>query len=165
MGKLALLFIALPLAELLTLVRLGHAIGGLPTLLLVLGSGLLGGLIARAEGLRVLAQMRQAFSTGTMPSHDVLHGGLMLCAAALLIVPGVITDVLALLLLIPWSRRLIAARLLSSVERAIEEGKLRVVHQARSRAEWSRPGPSPVIDTEGETVMESEAAKPPRLNS
>src|ERR1700712_189560 len=125
MGKLGLVLILLPVAELLTLVRLADAIGGWPTFLLVLASGVLGALIARAEGLRVLAQTRQAFATGTMPSQNVLNDVLVFVAAALLIVPGVITDVFALLLLVPWIRRLIAASVIARVGRAVEQGRLR----------------------------------------
>lgn len=169
MGKLALVFIALPFAELLTLVRLAHAIGGFPTLLIVLGSGVIGALIARAEGLRVLAQTRQAFASGIVPSHDVLNEVLILIAAVLLIVPGVITDVIALALLLPPSRRFIGARLMASVERAIEEGKLRVASQVRA-AQWrppSQPDRGSIIDTEGETIEATvvEPEDPKRLNS
>jgi UPF0716 protein FxsA len=179
MGKLALIFILLPVAELLTLVRLADAIGGWPTFLLVLASGLLGALIARAEGLRVLAQTRQAFSTGTMPSQNVLNDVLVFVAAALLIVPGVITDVIALVLLVPWSRRLVAASVIARVGRAVEEGRLRVVasqaNQANQAAQAGRvdpframpqAGPNAVIDTDGETVdshVVSEDTKPPQL--
>ena len=173
MGKLALVFILLPVAELLTLVRLADAIGGWQTFLLVLASGLLGALIARAEGLRVLAQARQAFSTGTMPSQNVLNDVLVFVAAALLIVPGVITDVIALVLLIPWSRRLVAASVIARVGRAVEQGRLRVVATQAAQAGRVDPflaspqsGPNAVIDTEGETVdshVVSEDTKPPQL--
>jgi UPF0716 protein FxsA len=175
MGKLGLVLILLPVAELLTLVRLADAIGGWPTFLLVLASGLLGALIARAEGLRVLAQTRQAFSTGTMPSQNVLNDVLVFVAAALLIVPGVITDVFALLLLVPWSRRLIAASVIARVGRAVEQGRLRVVATQAQATQAGRvdlfrtttqSGPNAVIDTEGETVdshVVSEDTKPPQL--
>jgi UPF0716 protein FxsA len=175
MGKLGLVLILLPVAELLTLVRLADAIGGWPTFLLVLASGLLGALIARAEGLRVLAQTRQAIATGTMPSQNVLNDVLVFVAAALLIVPGVITDMIALALLVPWSRRLIAASVIARVGRAVEQGRLRVVATQAQATQagrvdpfraMPRSGPNAVIDAEGETVdshVVSEDSKPPQL--
>lgn len=173
MGKLALVFILLPVAELLTLVRLADAIGGWPTFLLVLASGVLGALIARAEGLRVLAQTRQAIASGTLPSQNVLNDVLVFVAAALLIIPGVITDLIAIALLIPWTRRIIAASAVARVGRAVEQGRLRVVATQAAQASRADPfraatqsEPNAVIDTEGETVeshVVSEDAKPPRL--
>jgi UPF0716 protein FxsA len=171
MGKLALLFTALPLAELFVLFKLGDLIGGWRTVLIVLASAIVGAFIARAEGLRVLAHWREALGTGVMPSEGVLRGMLILFACALLITPGVLTDVLAIALLIPWSRQLIAKRVTARVERAMAQGSLRVVQaQARAvapRKSAERPGPPRVIDVEGETVEQNGAPEGAgrRLNS
>jgi UPF0716 protein FxsA len=169
MGKLVLLFTTLPLVELFLLLELSDVVGGWTTVMLVLASGILGAVVARAEGLRVLAQWRQTLATGSMPSDGVMSGMLLLLGCALLITPGVLTDVVAIALLLPWSRRWIAARLTERVERAIAQGNLRVVH-ARARAApfgpsgraARRSAPS-VIDVEGESV-EAERSHP-RLDS
>ena len=169
MGKFSLLLLALPVAELLLLVRLADAIGGFRTFLLVVASGVIGAQIARMAGWQVIAQSQKALATGSIPSESVLNGALLMLAGVLLITPGVITDGLALVLLIPWSRRFIGKRLVARIERAVAEGKLRVVQaqQVDPFRRAARPGPSMVIDTEGEPVEASvsapEDAKPPRL--
>lgn len=172
MGKYVLLLLALPVAELFVLVRLADAIGGLRVFLLVLVSGLIGLQIARQAGLHVIAQTQKAFATGSSPSDSVLNGALLLLAAVLLIIPGVITDVLAIMLLIPWSRRLIGEALFAQVRRAVAEGKLHVT-QARPMDPWGthsvRHPQDTVIDTEGETVESTETTSkdqsPPQLGS
>lgn len=170
MGKYVLLLLALPVAELLVLVRLADAIGGWRVFLLLVASGLIGAQIARMAGLQVIAQSQKAFATGTLPSESVLNGAWLLLAAVLLITPGLITDGLAIVLLIPWSRRLIGKSVMSRIERAVAEGKFRVM-QARPIDPWRSPrhDRSAVIDTEGETVessvTRSEDDTPPRLGS
>lgn len=170
MGKLVLLFTTLPLVELFLLLELSDVVGGWTTVLLVLVSGILGAVVARAEGVRVLAQWRQTLATGSMPSDGVMSGMLLLLGCALLITPGVLTDALALALLLPWSRRWIAQRLTERVERAISQGHLRVVHaHARAGSPFdmgarsARHSAPSVIDVEGESV---DADRPrPRLDS
>jgi UPF0716 protein FxsA len=171
MGKLLLLLIAVPVAELLVLMQLADAIGGLRAFLLVVASGLIGVQIARMAGWQVIAQSQKALATGTIPSESVLHGALLMLAGMLLITPGVITDGLAVVLLIPWSRRFIGKRLVSRSARAVAEGKLRVV-QAQQAVPWNAAAqrkPNMVIDAEGETVASSvsgsEDVKPPRFSS
>jgi UPF0716 protein FxsA len=173
MGKYVLLVLALPVAELFVLERLADAIGGWRVFLLLVASGLIGAQIARMAGLQVIAQSQKAIATGTLPSASVLNGALLLLAAVLLITPGVITDGLAVLLLIPWSRHLIGKSVVSRIERAVAEGNLRVM-QTRPVDAWNartgaRRDPNMVIDTEGETVESSvtgpEDDSPPRLGS
>jgi UPF0716 protein FxsA len=157
MGKLALFLILLPVAELSVLGRLVDGIGGWPTFLLVLASGALGALSARAEGLRVLAQARQALSKGEAPNDSMLNSALILVGSALLIVPGVITDLLAVALFIPASRRWIAKRLIARIERTIAQGNVRVVTMQQARVDPRTA--AQVIDTEGETVEADDSPK------
>ena len=169
MGKYVLLLLALPVAELFVLVRLADAIGGWRVFLLVLASGLIGAQVARLAGLHVIAQSQKAIATGTLPSASVLNGALLLLAAVLLITPGVITDVLAIVLLIPWSRRLVGESVVARIERAVAEGQLRVMQSRPVGQARARHDPNMVIDTEGETVESTvtrpEDDTPPRLGS
>lgn len=172
MGKLVLLLLALPVVELVVLVRLADAIGGWRVFLLVLASGLIGAQLARMAGWQVIAQSQKAIATGKIPT-DVLNGALLFLASVFLMIPGLVSDALAIVLIIPWSRRAIGRRVVAGIERAVEEGKLRVVAaQARQTEAWrgaARPDPNMVIDTDGETVEStvttSEDVKPPRLGS
>ncbi|HOG50488.1 MAG TPA: FxsA family protein [Lentisphaeria bacterium] len=109
---LVLLFIGLPAIEILCLVTLGSAIGLLPTLILILGAGLLGAYLIRLEGLRALRQVQEALATGRNPSRQVLDGLAILVAGIALIFPGFFSDLVALFLLFGPTRRVAIALLL-----------------------------------------------------
>jgi UPF0716 protein FxsA len=110
-GKLLLLLVLLPLAELYLLLHLGERLGALPVLGLLLLSAVLGLLLARTEGARVLRQVQVALARGQMPDEAMASGALVVVGGALLVLPGVISDVIGLVLLVPPSRRLVASRL------------------------------------------------------
>ncbi|HSJ06430.1 MAG TPA: FxsA family protein [Longimicrobiales bacterium] len=113
-------FVILPVVELALLIRLGQWAGLLPTLLLVVATGVLGAALARREGLRTLLQIRSDLRGGRFPMGRLLDGVLILVAGALLLTPGVLTDLVGFAFLVPVSRgalkRLVAARVRSMVE-------------------------------------------------
>jgi UPF0716 protein FxsA len=163
-GKLFLLFTVLPLIDLYLLLRIGDAIGGLATLALVLVTGALGAMLARAEGLRVLRSFQESMATGVMPRDGVLSGVLLLLGGALLIAPGVLTDAIGLVLLVPYTRRRIAALLATRMQQAIERGSLRVVQTRIDPRGYGSPrGDEDVIDTEGEPVPPPSPDDAPKL--
>jgi len=127
LGRLALLFVVLPIVELILLIRIGQAMGVLPTLALVLATGLVGAILARAEGVRVLWTVRRELMAGRLPSQALQDGAAILVGAALLLTPGVLTDLLALSLLFPPTRRRIQAAVRQSIERRVRDGAMRVV--------------------------------------
>ena len=152
MGKWILLFFALPAIDLFVLVKLGREIGAQTALLLSLASAFAGVLLARAVGLRQLRQWRTSLAEGRAPSQNVVDALLMLLACAWLILPGVISDALALLLLIPACRHWVAARATARFMSAVERGTMQLnVHMQQP---MHRPGPrsQDVIEVEGETV-------------
>jgi UPF0716 protein FxsA len=164
-AKLLLLFTVLPLIDLYLLLRIGEAMGGLATLALVLVTGALGAMLARAEGLRVLRAFQEAVSLGVVPRDGVLSGALLLLGGALLVTPGILTDAIGLLLLVPFTRRRIAALLAARMQRAIERGSIRVV-QARFDPRAGGPfrtGAEEVIDAEGESVPTRPPDDAPKL--
>lgn len=111
MPFLLALLIGLPLAEIAVLIALGTQIGLWATLALLLLAGLAGMLLIRASGLAVLWQAREAAAAGRSPAGALLAGAFTVVAGILLIVPGFLTDFLALLLLIPAFQALIVRRL------------------------------------------------------
>jgi UPF0716 protein FxsA len=102
--RLALLFIGLPLVELAILVRLGMWIGFWPTMGIVVATGILGGLLAHAQGLIVWVRIQRELAEGRMPASPLVDGFLILIGGILLLTPGLLTDLLGFLLLIPWTR-------------------------------------------------------------
>lgn len=125
---LFLAFTVVPLLELYLLIGIGRQVGVLPTLGMVLVTGLIGAWLAKREGMRVIRNWRMATSQGRLPEDGILSGALVLVGGVLLITPGVITDVMGFLLLIPVTRRFIAARLRRGLERKMQAGTLRVRH-------------------------------------
>ena len=82
LGRLALLFIVVPLIELILLVELGRRIGLLPTLALVIVTGITGATMARLEGLRVFFQFQIEMGSGRLPGQAMLDGVSVLIGGA-----------------------------------------------------------------------------------
>jgi UPF0716 protein FxsA len=102
----AVLFILYTLAELAAVIFVAKAIGVLATLLLLLVFSLAGAWLAKREGLAAWRRFQFATAEGRVPTREVADGAMVLLAGALLLVPGFLTDVLGLLLLIPATRAL-----------------------------------------------------------
>jgi UPF0716 protein FxsA len=155
MGWLLLLFIALPAAELALLIEIGRRIGTFETLALIVVTGVVGASMARSQGLRVIAQIREQTTAGEMPAESLLDGLIILIASALLVTPGVLTDVFGFLCLVPAFRGVVKRNLVRRLERAVKENRVRVVvrgHAQMGGTVWSTPldpdreGPRQEID-------------------
>ena len=170
MAKLVLLFAVGLLVELWLLLQIGEQIGFWPTVGMAAGTAVLGAALAKHEGRRVLAGWREAMAAGRAPEEGITSGVLVLVGAALLIAPGVLTDVVGLLLLFPPTRRPIARAVRRWIERrATASGSaggddggaqwnVRVIQfDGAPPGEWSASEPFPeprgeVIDVEPERV-------------
>ena len=118
------LFTLVPLLELYLLIRLGTYVGAVDTIAIVIGTGVAGGLLAKSQGLAVLDRMRTELNQGRLPAESLLDGLLILIAGAMLVTPGLLTDGLGLLLLIPWSRKAIKSWLKRKMQEKISEGEI-----------------------------------------
>lgn len=127
LGRLALLFVVVPILELMLLIELGQVVGLLPTLALVLLTGVTGAWLARAEGLRVFLQFQRELASGKLPGQALMDGISVLVGGAFLLTPGVLTDFVGFSLLLPPSRRWIQRRIRARLERQIADGTIRVV--------------------------------------
>jgi UPF0716 protein FxsA len=110
---LPLFFVLLPLLEIAGFVVVGREIGALATVGLVILSSIAGSLLLRHQGFGVMARVRTEMDAGRDPSRQLAHGAMIVLAAILLIIPGFITDIVALLFLLPPVRDL-AWRLLKN---------------------------------------------------
>ena len=104
MGLLVVLFILLPIAEIYVIVRVGEAIGILPTLALLIVDGFLGAALARSQGRAAWARFNRALGEGRVPAREVFDGAMIIAGGAFLLAPGFITDAIGLLLLLPPTR-------------------------------------------------------------
>jgi len=124
LARLGLLFVLVPILELMLLIRIGEWVGLWPTLALVVLTGATGAALARAEGLRVLWQFRSELERGRLPGRALQDGIAVLVGGAFLVTPGILTDLAGLTLLFPPTRRWIQARVRASLERRIREGTI-----------------------------------------
>ncbi|HVZ30830.1 MAG TPA: FxsA family protein [Polyangiaceae bacterium] len=164
MGLLFLAFTLVPLIELSLLIRIGRVIGAGNTLLFVIAMGVLGAVLAKRQGRRVLREWREAMAAGRVPEEGVLGGVLVIVGGLLLIAPGVLTDVAGLFCLVPATRRLIARALSHYLARRAAPGQVhnygfewpprppQSPYDAGPRSAPPRPRSEDVIDTEGEEI-------------
>ena len=102
---LLLLFIAVPLAEIYLLIKVGGLIGAGLTVALVVLTAVIGAFVMRVQGFLTLRRAREALERGEIPALELLEGALLIIAAALLLTPGFVTDTVGFALLVPAVRR------------------------------------------------------------
>lgn len=105
MGRLFLLFTLTPVIELYLLLKVGSLIGAVPTVGLVLLTGFVGAALARREGTKALADLMDTTRRGALPHAALFDAVAVFIGGALLLTPGIVTDAVGVLLLIPQTRR------------------------------------------------------------
>ncbi|MGY4531006.1 UPF0716 protein FxsA [Pseudomonas sp. TE3786] len=127
------LFLLFPIIELAVLIKVGSAIGVLPTLLLIIGSGVLGAVLLRVAGVATAWRARERLARGELPEQEMLEGLLIAVGGGLLLLPGFISDIFGLLCLLPFTRRLIVGKLRQrAAEQALRQRAFADDLQARS---------------------------------
>jgi UPF0716 protein FxsA len=131
-GRLLFLFILVPLLELYILIKIGGYLGAFQTVALVVFTALLGIVLVRFEGLKTLQQIRQSLSKGIVPAEEMVDGVLIFIGGILLIIPGLLTDLFALVLLIPYTRTIFKRWLRRRFDRMIASGNIRLNYYGRN---------------------------------
>ena len=103
-AKLLLLFTLVPILELSLLIWLGQIIGLWTTITIVIITGLLGASLAKWQGFIIIKQVKNDLNLGKIPGDSLIDGLLILIAGALLLTPGITTDLLGIALLLPPTR-------------------------------------------------------------
>jgi UPF0716 protein FxsA len=132
MNYFILFLIAFPLLEIAILIKVGAHLGVFNTILLILVTGALGAAMARIQGFIILQKISESLNRGVMPSQDILDGGLILAGAICLLDPGIIGDVLGLILLVPWTRALVRNLLALLIKRKLDRGEVITIRPLRS---------------------------------
>src|SRR5215211_4843473 len=101
---LVLIFIVLPVAEIYVIIKVGEAIGVLPTIAILVLDALLGSALLRHQGRAAWRRFNEALAEGRVPAREVFDGAMVILGGAFLITPGFITDAIGLLLLLPPTR-------------------------------------------------------------
>lgn len=156
-----LFLIVVPVLELAVLIKVGQKIGVWPTVALVVMTAFTGILIISQQSFTVLRRTLEAASEGRPPVAQVLDGLFLMAAGALFLTPGLMTDVLALLLLVPPVRRLIAhwsmGHLLRYAQMDAGADGEPAHHRPDERRHPGRAHDGPVIEGEFERLGETPA--------
>ena len=145
---LLLLFIGLPMVEIYVLIKVGHELGALWTIALLIGIAALGSALLRLQGLATLANVQAAMARGELPTETILEGLVLLLAGVLMVTPGFVTDIAGFLFLLPPVRRGLARALGASL-------MLRVMRGSGTRATGARGAPAQQV-MEGDYRVERE---------
>lgn len=138
LARLALLFVVVPILELVLLIQVGQFVGLLPTLALVVFTGVAGAALARAEGLRVFFSFQSELASGRLPGQALLDGISVLIGGAFLLTPGILTDIAGFSLILPPTRRWIQKRMRARMASSIEKGTINMVVMGPEG--WRRAG-------------------------
>ncbi|GEL07358.1 FxsA family protein [Salisediminibacterium halotolerans] len=135
MGKIfLLLLIIVPALEIGVLILSGNTIGVIPTILLIILTGVLGAALAKKEGLNALRTAQLQASQGQVPGSVLLDGICILVGGVVLLTPGFITDAIGFLLLIPQTRAVFKGFLKRLFEKLMRNGQMVYV----SRNAWNQ---------------------------
>ncbi len=130
---LLLLFIVVPIVELYFLIKVGSIIGVIPTILIVIGTAVLGTALLRQQGLATLQRYQQSLSSGRLPAQEMIEGLALVFGGALLLTPGFVTDIIGFLCLIPITRQAVIRWLLKRV-------RISGVSMMSQRTRWHQQG-------------------------
>jgi UPF0716 protein FxsA len=99
----------LPVLEIAILVWLAGLTNWLVVIGLLVGAGMLGAFLSRQQGVRSLSRLSAELNRGQMPAGAMFDAVIVSLAALLLILPGLLSDVVAIFLLLPPTRALFKA--------------------------------------------------------
>ena len=110
MNTALVLIIGIPLIEIYLFIKIGSQIGAFNTVLLILTTAVIGVAYARYEGFNTLKSGIGQLVKNEMPVYEIVSGATLAFAAFLLILPGFATDLVGILLVIPFTRRILLSR-------------------------------------------------------
>ena len=113
MKSLFILIIGLPLVEIFLIIKIGHIIGSFNTILLIVFTAITGVYFAKLEGLNTLRSGINQLIKNEIPAYELMSGATLAIAALLLIFPGFITDFIGIILIIPYTRKILFKLFLS----------------------------------------------------
>ena len=178
LGRLILLFLLTPAVELGLLIQVDRLIGFWPTIGLIIATGLAGSYLARREGLSTWRRLNERLNEGGLPGKELTDGVIILVAGALLVTPGVLTDVVGFMGLLPPTRALIRKLIMNRIQKKMNDGSLQFrfgfFGGGGGPSDWNpprgsdgfggpgpgggpQPGPAPGADARDASESESEA--------
>ena len=106
MNSIILSIILIPIIEIYLFIKIGSQIGAFNTISLILITAIFGLYYARYEGLNTLKSGIEQLIKNELPMYEIISGTALAFAALLMILPGFLTDIVGLLIIFPWTRKL-----------------------------------------------------------
>jgi UPF0716 protein FxsA len=152
-----LLFIVMPIVEMLLLIKVGGVIGAWYTVGLVLLTAVIGVNLLKKQGLQTLMNAQNKARQGMMPISEIGEGMMLAIAGALLLTPGFVTDAIGFLLLTPGVRKAMAAQLAKNMVSMQQPSGSSFHYQEFHQSSYRNPNESEsgVIDAEFEEVKQT----------
>ena len=119
----------LPLIELIIFLLAGNIIGITETLIIVIGTGILGGVLLKKQGLKAIRNVQVQLNQGIMPGDAILDSFCVLVGGLLLLFPGFLTDIVGVIILFPPTRRIGKNLLMRSIQRKLQkQNRVTIIH-------------------------------------
>ena len=106
MNSVILIILLVPIIEIYLFIKIGSQIGAFYTISLIMITAVFGLYYAKYEGLNTLKSGVQQIVKNELPIYEIISGAALAFAALLMILPGFLTDVIGLLIIFPWTRKL-----------------------------------------------------------
>tara|TARA_B100000427_G_C15514400_1_gene597577 strand:- start:629 stop:1084 length:456 start_codon:yes stop_codon:yes gene_type:complete len=107
-----LLFIIIPLIEVILFITIGKHIGLLNTIIIILITGIIGAFLVKNQGITILNKAAEEIKLNKIPIFSIFEGIAVFVAGAFLLTPGFFTDTLGVILLIPKIRNIIIHKII-----------------------------------------------------
>lgn len=122
--RLILLFTITPIIELILLLELSKLTSVWTTVAIVLVTGIVGAYLAKNQGRLILAKVKIELNEGRMPGDQLINGLCVLVGGALLLTPGIITDIIGFSLVIPGTREIFKRVIKKILSKRLRDGSI-----------------------------------------
>ncbi|MFZ3033565.1 MAG: FxsA family protein [Parvibaculum sp.] len=160
-----LAFVLVPIVEIAVFIKVGGLIGVLPTLALIIGIAIFGIWLLRQQGLQTFNKAQSALSQGEMPVGEMMDGFFLVLAALLMVTPGLLTDAVGFLLLVPGIRTAFGALARRwAMKHAVKTEFYQSSTEFRTGERHQSPGKGHIIDGEAHEIDPRDGLEGPDRN-
>jgi len=111
MNSIILLILVIPIIEIYLFIKVGSQIGAFNTIYLIIITAVVGLYYAKYEGLNTLKSAVSQLVKNEIPINEIISGAALAFAALLMILPGFLTDVVGLIIIFPWTRKILLKKI------------------------------------------------------
>ncbi len=145
-----LIFIGIPLIEVILFITIGKHIGLLNTISLIIITGIIGAILVKKQGITILNKALEEIKSNKIPIFSIFEGIAILIAGAFLLTPGFLTDTLGCILLIPKTRNIIIKYITSYLEK-------RTIYKKKSK--YDKNEEDKIVEGSFEEINDNEKKK------